>query len=245
MPQALRDLSEHCEATAERLCADDRLRDLVMDFARARQVMVDSQVRTADVTDTRIIAAMRDLPRERFVTAQNRTIAYGDLEVEVAPGRTLMRPRYLAKLIQALAPKADDKVLEIAGATGYGAAVLGQLCASVITLDQDPDLSFAARAALESSGITNARTVCTDPVEGWSDDAPFDLILLNGSAEFVPEAWLAQLAPGGRLGVIVRQGPAGAARIYSKSGEAVAYYTAFDAAPPLVAGLKKPATFQF
>ena len=73
-----------------------------MDFARARQIMVDSQVRTADVTDVRIIAAMRDLPRERFTPAQSRSVAYGDMEVEVAPGRTLMRPRYVAKLIQAL-----------------------------------------------------------------------------------------------------------------------------------------------
>jgi protein-L-isoaspartate(D-aspartate) O-methyltransferase len=221
------------------------IRARMMDFAHARQVMVDSQVRTADVTDVRILAAMRDLPRERFVPGHNRSLAYADMEVEAAPGRTLMRPRYVAKLIQALAPKAEDKALEIAGATGYGAAILGQLCASVITLDQDPDLSFAARAALESSGITNARTVCTAPVEGWADDAPFDLIVLNGSAEFVPEAWLKQLAPGGRLGVIVREGPAGTARIYTKSGESVAFMPVFDAAPPLVEGLRKPAAFRF
>ena len=216
-----------------------------MDFAHARQVMVDSQVRTADVTDVRIIAAMRELPRERFVPAKARSLAYADMDVEAAPGRTLMRPRYLAKLIQALAPRAEDKTLEIAGATGYGAAVLGQLCASVITLDQDPDLSFAARAALESSGVTNARTVCTAPVEGWVDDAPFDLILLNGSAEFTPEAWLAQLSPGGRLGVIVREGAAGTARVYTKSGDTIAFRPVFDAAPPLVDGLRKPAAFRF
>jgi protein-L-isoaspartate(D-aspartate) O-methyltransferase len=216
-----------------------------MDFAQARQVMVNSQVRTADVTDTRIIAAMRELPRERFVPAQNRSLAYADMEVEAAPGRTLMRPRYLSKLIQALAPKAEDKALEIAGASGYGAAVLAQLCSSVITLDQDPDLSFAARAALESSGITNARTVCTNPADGWGDDAPFDLILLNGSAEFVPDAWLAQLAPGGRLGVIVRKGVAGTARIYTKSGESIAYLSVFDAAPPVVESLKTPPAFRF
>ena len=216
-----------------------------MDMARARDVMVESQVRTADVTDTRILRAMRTLPRERFAPAQRRAIAYADLEVEVAPGRTLMRPRDLAKLIQALAPQADERALEIAGATGYGAAVLAACCREVIAHDPDPDLSFAARTALDSCGISDVKTVSTPAAEGWSDDAPYDVILLNGSAEIVPDAWLAQLAPGGRLGVIVRQGPAGAARIYTRTDDAVAYRTAFDAAPPIAPGLHKPPSFAF
>ena len=216
-----------------------------MDLARARDVMVESQVRTADVTDTRIIRAMRTLPRERFAPAQKRAIAYADLEVDVAPGRSLMRPRDLAKLVQALAPQTNERVLEIAGATGYGAAVLASCCQRVVTLDPDPDLSFAARAALDSCGFSNVKTVSTPAAEGWSDDAPYDVMLLNGSAEIVPEAWLTQLAPGGRLGVIVRQGPAGAARIYTRTDNAVAYSTAFDAAPPIAPGLHKPPSFAF
>lgn len=216
-----------------------------MDFAKARDFMVESQVRPSDVTDTRIIRAMRTLPRERFVPAAKRTLAYGDLDLEVAPGRTLMRPRALAKLIQALAPKANERALEIAGATGYGAAVLAACCEDVIALDPDPDLSFAARAALESCGAINVRTVSTAAADGWADDAPYDVILLNGSAEFVPDAWLAQLVPGGRLGVIVRQGAAGAARIYTRADDAVAYRSAFDAAPPVAPGLSKPPAFAF
>lgn len=216
-----------------------------MDFARARDVMVESQVRTNDVTDPRILRAMRTLPRERFAPAQKRTLAYGDLELETAPGRTLMRPRDLAKLIHALGPKAHERGLEIAGATGYGAAVLAACCKDVITLDPDPDLSFAARAALESSGVTNVKTVSTAAIEGWPDEAPYDLIVLNGAAELVPETWLAQLAPGGRLGIIVRQGAAGSARIYTRSEDATAYHTAFDAAPPVAPGLTKPQTFTF
>jgi protein-L-isoaspartate(D-aspartate) O-methyltransferase len=216
-----------------------------MDLARARDMMVESQVRTADVTDARVLHAMRTLPRERFAPAQKRPLAYADLEVEVAPGRTLMRPRDLAKLVQALAPQPQDRALEIAGATGYGAAVLAACCRHVITLDPDPDLSFGAQAALESCGVVNAKTVSTAAVDGWSEDAPYDLIMLNGSAEFVPEAWLSQLAPGGRLGVIVRQGPAGAARIYTRADGAAAFRTAFDAAPPVAPGLRKPQTFTF
>lgn len=216
-----------------------------MDFARARDFMVESQVRPSDVTDPRIIHAMRTLPRERFVPAAKRTLAYGDLEVEVAEGRTLMRARDLAKLITNLAPQANERALEIAGATGYGAAVLAHCCKEVIALDPNPDLSFAARAALESAGLTNAKTVSTAAVEGWADEAPYDVILLNGSAEFVPDAWLNQLAPGGRLGVIVRQGAAGGARIYTRSADATAYRVAFDAAPPFAPGLTKPPAFAF
>ena len=216
-----------------------------MELARARDMMVESQVRTADVTDPRIIHAMRTLPRERFMPAHKRALAYADIEVDVAPGRSLMRPRDLAKLIQSLAPQANERALEIAGATGYGAAILASMCSEVVTLDPDPDLSFAAHAALESCALTNAKTVSTAAIDGWKDEGPYDLILLNGSAEIVPDAWLAQLAPGGRLGVIVRQGAAGSARIYTRGAEAVAYRTMFDAAPPVATGLAKPPTFAF
>ena len=216
-----------------------------MDLARARDVMVESQVRTADVTDPRILRAMRTLARERFAPAHKRALAYADLEVEVAPGRTLMRPRDLAKLVQALAPQPGERALEIAGATGYGAAVLAACCDQVITLDPDADLSFAANAALESCGVSNAKAVSTPAAEGWTDEAPYDVMLLNGAAEVVPDAWLEQLAPGGRLGVIVRQGPAGAARIYTRTGDAVAYRTVFDAAPPIAPGLHQPPSFAF
>ncbi len=216
-----------------------------MDYARARQAMVESQVRTSDVTDSRILQAMRTLPRERFVPAAKRTFAYADLELGAAPGRTLLRPRDLAKLMQALAPRPEERGLEIAGATGYGAAVLAACCREVFSLDADANLSFTARAALESAGIANVKTVATDPLQGWADGAPYDVIFLNGAAEFVPEAWAAQLAPGGRLGVIVREGAAGRARIYTRAGEAVAYHDAFDAAPPVTPGLTRAPSFRF
>jgi protein-L-isoaspartate(D-aspartate) O-methyltransferase len=216
-----------------------------MDFARARNFMVESQVRPSGVTDLRILHAMRTLPRERFAPAHRRPQAYGDLELEVAPGRVLMRPRDLAKLVQALEPRAHERALEIAGATGYGAAVLAACCKDVISLDPDPNLSFAAQAALESAGVRNAKTASTETATGWPDEAPYDVILLNGAAEIVPDAWLKQLAPGGRLGVIVRQGPAGSARIYTRSGETAAYRTVFDAAPPIAPGLERPPAFRF
>ncbi|MBS0383946.1 MAG: protein-L-isoaspartate O-methyltransferase [Proteobacteria bacterium] len=216
-----------------------------MDFARARDLMVETQVRTNDVTDARILRAMRTLPRERFAPPQHRSLAYADMEIEVAPARTLMRPRDLSKLLQALAPQSHERALEIAGATGYGAAVLASCCMEVVAHDPDPNLSFAAQAALESCGLANAKTVSAPIVNGWADDAPYDVIMLNGAAEIVPDAWLQQLAPKGRLAVIVRTGAAGSARIYTRSGDTIAYRTAFDAAPPIAPGLEKPPAFVF
>lgn len=216
-----------------------------MDFVHVRDLMVETQVRPNDVTDARILGAMRALPRERFAPAPKRALAYADAEVEVAPGRVLMRPRDLSKLIQALAPQAHERALEIAGATGYGAAVLAQCCKEVVTLDPDPDLSFAARAALESVGALNVKTVSTAAADGWADAAPYDIIMLNGAAEVVPDVWLKQLAPGGRMGVIVRQGAAGSARIYTRTGDATAFHVAFDAAPPVAPGLTRQPAFAF
>lgn len=216
-----------------------------MDFVRARDIMVESQVRPADVTDMRVLSAMRTLPRERFAPASKRTLAYADMELEVAPGRVLMRPRDIAKLVQALAPQANERALEIAGATGYGAALLAACCKDVISLDPDPNLSFAAQAALEASGIANVKTVSTPAADGWADGAPYDVIMLNGAAEIVPEAWFAQLAPGGRLGVVVREGAAGVVRIYTRSDASVAYRVAFDAFPPVAPGLTRPPAFAF
>lgn len=216
-----------------------------MDFAQARHLMVESQVRTSDVTDARILAAMRTLPRERFAPPAVRTLAYADIELSVGEGRGLLRPRDLAKLLQALAPQPHERGLEIAGATAYGAAVLGACCAEVYSLDMDSTLSFAGRAALESAGLTNVKTVSTDISAGWADAAPYHVMFLNGASEIVPDAWLRQLADGGRLGVIVRQGPAGRARIYTRSGGSIAYRIAFDAAPPVTPSLAQSPSFRF
>ncbi|MGE3142368.1 MAG: protein-L-isoaspartate O-methyltransferase [Hyphomonadaceae bacterium] len=216
------------------------------DFARARHAMVESQVRPADVTDPALISALRALPREKFTPAPLRSLAYADMELEVAPGRFLLRPRDLGKLIQYLAPQPNERALEIAGATGYGAAVLARCAREALTLDPDPQLSFAAGAAFESAGISNVKPVSTAAcADGWAEAAPYDVILVNGAVEIVPEAWLAQLADGGRLGVIVRERAAGAARIYTKSKETIAYRTVFDAFPPVIPGLERPRAFTF
>lgn len=216
-----------------------------MDFARARHLMVETQVRPSDVTDPAILAAMRAIPREAFAPADRKVLAYADQELDVAAGRCLMRPRDLGKLLQALAPKPGDRALEIAGATGYGAAVLAKCGAATTLLEQDSALNFAAVAAIGACGIDNVQTASTEITAGWADLAPYDIIMLNGAAEVVPEAWLSQLAEGGRLGVIVRAGPAGHARLYTKAGGVTAFRVLFDAAPPLAPGLAAKPQFAF
>lgn len=216
-----------------------------MDYARARRMMVDAQVRPNDVTDLNLQAAFLAVPRELFVPPGAEAQAYADLEPEAAPGRALLRPRDLAKLLQALAPKAGDRALEIAGATGYTTALMARMGAHATLLEPDPELARAARAALQGAGAEGALVVSTDAISGWPDAAPYDVIVLNGAAEIVPEAWLAQLADGGRLGMIVRDGPAGHARIYTRSGAVTAYRVVFDAAPPVAPGLSKPKAFAF
>lgn len=216
-----------------------------MDFAHARYLMVETQVRPSDVTDLSILAAMRAIPREIFAPPALRQVAYADQELDVAPGRVLMRPRDLGKLIQALAPRPGLRALEIAGATGYGAAVLAKCGAQTTLLEPNSELNFAAVAALGACGINNVQTASTDITSGWADTAPYDIIMLNGAAEVVPDAWLAQLAEGGRLGVIVRSGPAGHARVYTKSGGITAYRVLFDAAPPVAPGLAAAPQFAF
>jgi protein-L-isoaspartate(D-aspartate) O-methyltransferase len=215
-----------------------------MDFERARHWMVKAQVRVNDVTDPGIQAAMRRLPRERFAPARP-DIAYSDNELEVAPGRVLMRPRDAAKLIQLLSPRPGERALEIAGATGYGAAVLAEIGCKTVALESDPGLIQAAQAAMMACGLSDVLAASGDLAVGFADRAPYNLILVSAGAEIVPQAWLDQLDEGGRLAVIVRSGPAGAARLYTKAGGAVAYRTAFDAAPPVAPALMALRTFTF
>lgn len=215
-----------------------------MDFERARHWMVEAQVRTNDVTDPGLQAAMRRLPRERFAPA-TPDLAYADQDLEVGPCRFLMRPRDLAKLLQIAGPTPGANALEIAGATGYGAAVLAAAGCKVVTLDSDAALTHAAQTALSACGLDTVIAASGDLAAGYPDRAPYDLIVVNGGVEFVPQAWLDQLAEGGRLAVIVRSGAAGTARLYTKSAGAAAYRPVFDAAPPLAPGMSRPAAFTF
>ena len=167
--------------------------------AARRQTMIDSQLRTVGIMDVDVLRAFEAVDREAFVPADFANLAYADAAIEVAPGRWLLEPMTLALLLQNARIVPSDRVLVVGAATGYSAAILGQIGARTLALESDPALAAVARNA----GIDVVEAPLT---EGWAAAAPYDLILFEGSIEFVPPALTAQLAPGGRVAAVVRHG---------------------------------------
>lgn len=220
----------------------------MIDFAQMRRMMVDGQVRTADVTDLRLLAALLEVPRERFVPASQQAIAYLDLDIPLAeaaraPGRRLLRPMVLAKLIQAASVRDVDRVLDVACATGYSTAVLARLCAGVVALEEDEAL--AEFAAERLAGLSNVRVASGPLAAGRPEHAPYDLILLNGAIEIAPRVLLSQLKDGGRLVGVVGGEPVGKGTVYRAAAGRASPHPEFDAAAPLLPGFAKPAEFVF
>ncbi len=218
----------------------------MQDSAAARLHMVEGQVRTNDVTDKRITEAMALLERERFVPAANRALAYADVCVEVKPGRFLPDPRSFAKLVQLGEIQESDRVLDVACATGYSSAVLSQLSADVVALEEDETLAKEATAALRSVPKLGRLFGVVGPhLEGAPAQGPFDLIFVNGAVHQVPVAWTNQLKEGGRLVVIMSDGPVGKANFCVRKGGALSRRVAFDATVPVLPGFERAKSFVF
>ena len=221
----------------------------MVDFALQRKNMVESQVRPSDVTDRRVIRAMLDLPREEFVPATARSVAYMDGEVVLAPARpgrlarALMAPRTLSRLVQLLAPEAADKALVVGAGSGYSAAVIARLVSKVVAVESDPALDEAAARALAAAKTTNVALVKNDLAAGAPGEGPYDVILLDGAVEAVPDALLAQLADGGRLAAITVAGGLGKAVLWRKVAGLADAVTAFEATAPMLPGFQKAPAF--
>jgi protein-L-isoaspartate(D-aspartate) O-methyltransferase len=214
-----------------------------MNYAVARQHMVDSQVRTNKVTDGRLIEAIRSLPRERFVPEASRARAYLDDDVEIAPGRYLMEPMVTARLIQAAEPTSDDIALVVGSGTGYAAALLARLVNTVVALESDAALAQRAGAVLGELSIDNAAVVEGALNAGWGKHAPYNIIYFDGAVEQVPAALTGQLADGGRMvGVLLDRG-LGRATLWLKGGGAVSHRVLFDANVAPLPGFSAPARF--
>jgi len=214
------------------------------DFATARRHMVDGQVRTADVTDLRIISAMMEIPREQFLPPASAKLAYLDLDLPVSDGsRRLLKPMVLAKLCHAANIAPTDRVLDVGCATGYGAAVLARLAANVTALEQDAGLAQAARGALAAQ--SNVSVVTGPLTAGWPQGGPYDVIVLEGATEIEPQGFLSQLREGGRLVCVLGSSPGAKAMLYCRSGDELGGRPIFDAAAGLLPGFVKAPAFAF
>ena len=214
------------------------------DFARLRRAMVDSQVRVNDVTDPRIIDAMLDIPRERFVPASRAGLAYLDEDLPLGSGRYLIEPMVLAKLVHALALTDNDRVLDVGCATGYGAALLSRLAGRVVAVEEEPELASAAKRLLAE--LAPGVSLVVGPLTaGAPGEGPFDAILIEGAIETVPEALVRQLEEGGRLAAVVGSGGMGRATLHVRAGRVLSQRPVFDAAVPPLPGFALPRQFVF
>jgi protein-L-isoaspartate(D-aspartate) O-methyltransferase len=220
------------------------------DFSEQRVKMVDGQIRTTDVTSAPLLEAMLAVPREAFVPAKRRNLAYIDEDILISDEREGVR-RYLmeaspfAKLAQLADIRPGDAVLDVGAGTGYCAAVLSRLARSVVALESDESLAERAASALASLGYDNVSVVRDALPAGHPAGAPYDVIFVGGSVEELPAGLVAQLGEGGRLVVVEGQGNAGVARLYLKSNGVASGRRAFNAAVKPLPGFERTPAFEF
>jgi protein-L-isoaspartate(D-aspartate) O-methyltransferase len=188
------------------------------DFAAQRADMVERQLRRRGIADERVLAAMREVPRELFVPESERRRAYNDSALPIGHGQTISQPWIVAAIAEALALAGNEKVLEIGTGSGYSAAVVALLAREVITIERIPELARTAERLLQELGIANVRVVVADGSEGFSEEAPHDGIAVHATAPAAPPSLLAQLAPGGRLVVPIATDGADMLTVFTRTG---------------------------
>lgn len=217
----------------------------MIDFAAARETMVDGQVRPSDVTRYPIILAMLEVPREDYVPAALREVAYLGGDVPLGGGRVALDPRVFAKLLDALDIGPTDLVLDVGCGLGYSAAVIARLAEAVIALEEDPALAAEAEAVLATHGVDNAVVERGPLAAGLPEHGLYDAIMLEGGVERLPQALVDQLKPGGRIAAIFMDGAAGQARLGLRTDQGLAWRRVFDASAPVLPGFAAAKAFEF
>jgi protein-L-isoaspartate(D-aspartate) O-methyltransferase len=220
------------------------------DSAARRRTMVDTQLRTYDVTGPRVLEAFDAVPREPFLPAAARDLAYLDSAMPVSSedgARVLAQPMVLGRMIQTLAIQPGERILDVAGGSGYSAAILAVMAEGgpVTALEASPGLSGLARAALDAAGFARVATASGDLSAGYPATAPYDAILVNGALPGEPEALLGQLSDGGRLVAVMGAGRAGRVTLFTRSGTVIGRRAVFDASLPELAAFRPKPEFVF
>lgn len=213
------------------------------DFARRRTVMVDTQVRPSDVTKFPIIDAMLTVPREYFVPAHRREMAYVGEHVPLGGDRVVLDPRTLAKMLEAANIQNDELVLDIGAGLGYSSALAAHIADAVIAVEDMPDRVREAETALADANIDNVAFVEGPLAEGVAKSAPYDVILIEGGVQTVPQLILDQLAEGGRIIAIFLDGALGSVRVGFASDGAITWRFAFNGTAPLLPGFEQETAF--
>jgi len=225
-----------------------------IDIERARFNMIEQQIRPWDVLDLDVLALLSHVKREAFVPLAHKALAFADLQIPLLGptdealrrGHCMLEPKVEARLLQDVATKAHEKVLEVGAGSGYMAALLASRAQRVISLEIEPQLAAMARENLQQAGIRNAEVREADGAQGLAAEGPFDVIVLSGSVHEVPQGLLQQLKVGGRLAAITGGEPIMRATFITRTGEA-AFETKqpWDTLAPRLARFPEPSRFHF
>jgi len=213
------------------------------DFAARRTMMVDTQVRPSDVTKFPIIDAMLSVPREQFVPREQVEAAYISENIVLAPGRVMLEPRTLSKMLDVLNITGTELVLDIGAGYGYSSAVVARMAEAVIAVEEDGDLANEAQSILSEQGADNVAVHVGPLTEGAPQHGPYDAILIQGAVEQVPAAIIDQLKEGGRISCVFMEGALGVVRVGYKIDNDMSWRFAFNASAPVLPGFAKEAEF--
>lgn len=216
-----------------------------MDYATARHNMVEGQIRPNGITDPAVVAALETIPRELFVPKHMRGIAYADDDLDLGNGRCLMHAMVLARLLQSAAVEPTDVALDVAPGSGYSTAVLSRLAQTVVAVEPDADFNARCSTVMNELSIDNVAVMSEPLTQGCPQQGPYDVIMINGAVEEVPQTLLDQLADGGRLVCVLIERGQGRVTVFTRHGQAFGRRYEFDANVPLLPGFTKPAGFVF
>jgi protein-L-isoaspartate(D-aspartate) O-methyltransferase len=217
-----------------------------MNTEQARYNMVEQQIRTWEVLDQNVLDLLMSVRREEFVPAAARALAFADLEIPLGHGEFMLAPKVEARILQEVAPRASDSVLEVGTGSGYMAALLASMARHVVSVEIRPELKLMGETNLRNQSFANVSVELGDGSRGWARHAPYDIIVLSASTPLIPAELLAQLKPGGRMFAIVGDAPVMEAQLIT-CAEAGSYSAVnlFETSVPLLANAAQPERFVF